>query len=521
MKNKMNLTHTIRDMVEMKKADDFQSGDGQFTTSVDQPELATKPKGEKKVMKNPSDQWSAKYQMEEDDIEEAAALDTYIKSKGWNPALINRSKKQQYVQSDLFKQWAKNRKVESVEVDEGAMMDSLYKVSHKNTKTGERKEHEVRASSPKEARDSIENHYAFDYANHKHLNTKKIDEAAQQGGSPLDQYLNSLGWNPETISFEKKQHYAQSDLFKNWQKTHFREDVSESKSHKVIAAVLNKAKAGVPDAEWKEKRAERLKKSNDEYAASNPKSIYKKNESLMGSAGSTSEEVEITEAKDGYTIYHPTYSAAVQHAAQHLEKKGLHISDDNWFHHVNSGPKKPGEGKTNSLNIPLHKDGKETKKHAHIQVYNRGNDVKNAYELNMYHESVNEDKYQDAQSAAQTVGMEVEDSKVSRKREMSKSARMVKALYKHHKMSEDIYDHEKEDKPTKGSAKPKIDRHEDEDNYGDDKSDAKITITGGKTETGEGRDTIEIDPMMKKRLNQQQQLKKDSSDRDTNPNSDK
>jgi hypothetical protein len=463
MKNKMNLTHTIRDMVEMKKADDFQSGDGQFTTSVDQPELATKPKGEKKVMKNPSDQWSAKYQMEEDDIEEAAALDTYIKSKGWNPALINRSKKQQYVQSDLFKQWAKNRKVEETE----------------------------------------------------------IDEAPKQGGSPLDQYLNSLGWNPETISFEKKQHYAQSDLFKNWQKTHFREDVSESKSHKVIAAVLNKAKAGVPDAEWKEKRAERLKKSNDEYAASNPKSIYKKNESLMGSAGSTSEEVEITEAKDGYTIYHPTYSAAVQHAAQHLEKKGLHISDDNWFHHVNSGPKKPGEGKTNSLNIPLHKDGKETKKHAHIQVYNRGNDVKNAYELNMYHESVNEDKYQDAQSAAQTVGMEVEDSKVSRKREMSKSARMVKALYKHHKMSEDIYDHEKEDKPTKGSAKPKIDRHEDEDNYGDDKSDAKITITGGKTETGEGRDTIEIDPMMKKRLNQQQQLKKDSSDRDTNPNSDK
>ena len=463
MKNKMNLTHTIRDMVEMKKTDDFQSGDGQFTTSVDQPELATKPKGEKKVMKNPSDQWSAKYQMEEDDIEEAAALDTYIKSKGWNPALINRSKKQQYVQSDLFKQWAKNRKVEEIEI----------------------------AGAPK------------------------------QGGSPLDQDLNSLGWNPETISFEKKQHYAQSDLFKNWQKTHFREDVSESKSHKVIATVLNKAKAGVPDAEWKAKRAERLKKSNDEYAASNPKSIYKKNESLMGSAGSTSEEVEITEAKDGYTIYHPTYSAAVQHAAQHLEKKGLHISDDNWFHHVNSGPKKPGEGKTNSLNIPLHKDGKETKKHAHIQVYNRGNDVKNAYELNMYHESVNEDKYQDAQSAAQTVGMEVEDSKVSRKREMSKSARMVKALYKHHKMSEDIYDHEKEDKPTKGSAKPKIDRHEDEDNFGDDKSDAKITISGGKTETGEGRDTIEIDPMMKKRLNQQQQLKKDSSDRDTNPNSDK
>ena len=90
------------------------------------------------------------------------------------------------------------------------------------------------------------------------------------------------------------------------------------------------------------------------------------------------------EIYESYKLYHNTYSDAVAHAREHLKKKGLEISDDEWFRHVNSGPKKPSEGKTNRLDIPLQKDGKETKKNAHIQVYNRGKN----YELNMYHESV-------------------------------------------------------------------------------------------------------------------------------------
>ena len=89
--------------------------------------------------------------------------------------------------------------------------------------------------------------------------------------------------------------------------------------------------------------------------------------------------------KDSYQIYHPTYSSAVQHAEKHLNKQGFDIHPDDWFHHVNSGPSKPAEGKTVSLHIPLHKDGVPSKKVAHIQVYNRGNDLANNHELNMYH----------------------------------------------------------------------------------------------------------------------------------------
>lgn len=98
------------------------------------------------------------------------------------------------------------------------------------------------------------------------------------------------------------------------------------------------------------------------------------------------EEFELEEARkaESMQVHHPSYSSAVQHARAQVEKKGYEISDEDWFHHVNGGPTKPSEGKTNSLHIPLQKGGKSSKKVAHIQVYNRGNDIPNNHELNMY-----------------------------------------------------------------------------------------------------------------------------------------
>ena len=111
----------------------------------------------------------------------------------------------------------------------------------------------------------------------------------------------------------------------------------------------------------------------------------KPSEAKKARLGLKSEEVIDEAKKDSYQIYHPTYSSAVQHAEKHLNKQGFDIHPDDWFHHVNAGPSKPAEGKTVSLHIPLHKDGVPSKKVAHIQVYNRGNDLANNHELNMYH----------------------------------------------------------------------------------------------------------------------------------------
>jgi hypothetical protein len=96
------------------------------------------------------------------------------------------------------------------------------------------------------------------------------------------------------------------------------------------------------------------------------------------------EEVELEEArKEPAQVYHPTYSSAVQHARANAEKQGYTVSDDDWFHHVNSGPGKPSGGKTTRHVIPLQKDGKPSKKALAIQVHDRQTD-KNSYELNSY-----------------------------------------------------------------------------------------------------------------------------------------
>jgi hypothetical protein len=86
-----------------------------------------------------------------------------------------------------------------------------------------------------------------------------------------------------------------------------------------------------------------------------------------------------------YTIYHKDYSSAVQHAAVHAGKQGYEIDHDDWDRVVAMGPKKPSAGKTNILNVSLKKNGVETKKKLHMQVYNMDN---KGYELNTYVEEV-------------------------------------------------------------------------------------------------------------------------------------
>ena len=95
-----------------------------------------------------------------------------------------------------------------------------------------------------------------------------------------------------------------------------------------------------------------------------------------------SEEVELDEAKSatGYTIYHKTFSSAVQHAISQVEKQGYTVDEEEWDRKVAMGPKKPSAGKTNSYTIPLLKNGKPTPRKLQMQVYYD----EGRYELNMY-----------------------------------------------------------------------------------------------------------------------------------------
>jgi hypothetical protein len=117
-----------------------------------------------------------------------------------------------------------------------------------------------------------------------------------------------------------------------------------------------------------------------------------------------------------------------------------------------------------------------------------------------------EDKYQDGMAATQTVGMEVE----SNSKQRIKSARMIKALYKKHRMSEDMHDVEKEDKSIQTyGKKPKLEKADKETAIGEKKPQAAAVLSGGTTLTGAKRDEIEIDPAMRNRPGQPDITKKD------------
>lgn len=84
--------------------------------------------------------------------------------------------------------------------------------------------------------------------------------------------------------------------------------------------------------------------------------------------------------------------------------------------------------------------------------------------------------------------------------QMSKSARIIKSIYKKKGVAEEMYDHEKEDKSVATyGKKPKISTTDAKQSMGERKPDAAAVLTGGTTLTGQPRDTVEIDPMMRKR----------------------
>jgi hypothetical protein len=82
--------------------------------------------------------------------------------------------------------------------------------------------------------------------------------------------------------------------------------------------------------------------------------------------------------------------------------------------------------------------------------------------------------------------------------QMSKSARIIKSIYKNKNMKEEIYDTEKEGKSVATyGKKPKMTNNEKKIEAVGGQPKAAAIMTGGTTLTGTPRDTIEIDPMMK------------------------
>jgi hypothetical protein len=85
---------------------------------------------------------------------------------------------------------------------------------------------------------------------------------------------------------------------------------------------------------------------------------------------------------------------------------------------------------------------------------------------------------------------------------MSKSARIIRSIYKRKGMKEETYDFEKDDKSSESKPygkKPSFNATDKYKNAGENKPEAKAIMKGGTTLTGQPRDVVEIDPSMKNR----------------------
>ena len=101
-----------------------------------------------------------------------------------------------------------------------------------------------------------------------------------------------------------------------------------------------------------------------------------------------------------------------------------------------------------------------------------------------------------------------------RKKELTRSARIIKSLYKRKGIKEDTYDWEKDDKDTSSYGKqPKFTKSDDKASKVKKESDAAAVLSGGTTLTKQNRDIVELDPKMKMRPNKDAQ---DANDNDKN-----
>ena len=305
----------------------------------------------------------------------------------------------------------------------------------------------------------------------------------------LDLYLKSKGIDPMRVSPETKISHAKSGSFAKWkQDRKFSEEVEQIDEDELLNRYL-KTKGLNP------KTASKISK----IAASKTGDFDKwKRDHIRG--GRLPEEITSEQS-----VVHTTHSASHLHTLKSKLKLDRRKTQLKPFGVAGPGLRRESVDKkdTVTMDIPLlirmlelAREDLKSDADLHkvveklINIRNKGTLTMSDYEFvsNIKEHYFPEDTYQDSYAATQTTGPEATSSDDTE----SNASKMVKSILKKKTVKEEIYDHEKDDKPAPSiGKKPKI------DNSPVDPKSAGI-IYGGKTLTGEPRDTIELDPMMKK-----------------------
>jgi hypothetical protein len=307
----------------------------------------------------------------------------------------------------------------------------------------------------------------------------------------LEKYLSSRGIDHEHLSTATKIAYSKSAVFLKWKRDHMLEDRTMEPSPT-------------------QKRLDKIRKSVSAHQ------VIRTEQAEMDEAKIAISSVKHGDFKPGQIAHHQ-YLGKVE-VADKSGKKVYSLKDKKYYdvghgtlshEPIAESVKKP---KPTALDKFRAAAAERAKKHAETEKKSGGMTAA----IDRLQKHMNKEDVGDPLAATQSPadgangGKEISE----KKRQMSKSARIIKALYKKKGMvKEDLYDHEKEDKSVATyGKKPKFEKAE-KDEGGEKKPEAAAVLSGGTTLTGEKRDDIEIDPMMRNRPGQPDVTKKDDKDK--------
>lgn len=491
---------------------------------------------------DPRDPWSAKAGITEESLNETALLNRYLKSRGINPEFVNKDQKVAHSKTNQFKTWMAAHINDPVQ--EG--MSQEHTPTEKRLHTLKRamhfqKEIRVAGSTKKLHSEAVDKKdtITFDipllirvleFAREElksdillHKMVERLIAIRGKGTLTMNQYgrivkeeAESLGesYGPRADKLLAHSHalYKQSrteaDPVKKQQLA-----TTSSRAHKIFIKARNKNIAKDPEAHARKMQ-------------SGATQDYKDQEAKRG-IGNVRDHVEVEGQSLDETWKYHTYPdntvarAAVKAHHEFRDEKGM--ASGNPARAMGNGKvaykgefkgpkpqKRVAEGKEGNYggdyqSSVLRMKEKAAKKPVDIKSladrmqasYRKDNQTKGVKKVG---ESLEPMAACNCPSDGANTPDDVAPKDKGKKLiQMSKTAKLIKSVVKGKNIKEEMYDHEKEDKSTAPLGKKVKLQKPDQDAITKEQPKAAAILTGGKTLTGEPRDTIEIDPMMKMR----------------------
>jgi hypothetical protein len=432
---------------------------------------------------NPSDPWSSKANIAE------ASLDTYLLSRGINPKFVSKDTKISHAKSTVFQKWKTDHKFEDVQqeevenIEEDALLDRYLSAHGINPKY-----------APKNLKISHSKSQQFQMWKRQHINEEVDKEDVLSFDIPL--FIRILELAREDVKEDMELHRITERLLSIRKKGTLTMDDYE------FIAGLKKLKEELETIA--EGRMKGIATNAAETKRLNKMTTLQKFRADAAAREKKHADIEKNLSKDGSGM-----SAAIDRLEKHLNREGVEQIDEVNYDTVKSlytkrremrdGPsKKAKEVKIQNVKTSISRlSGFKSTQNQPFDKVDKGTH----YELVPKKPTTENTLDPLAATEAPSDGANGGDDSSERKRQLSKSARMIKALYKKHNMKEEMYDWEKDDKnqTSPGRKKPKLDKSSDESNFGSNKPQARAVMSGGKTMTNEPRDVVEIDPLMKNR----------------------